>query len=105
MAARIANHGIDTAFKSSQRGRVTERVFLFDQTMNQCPRCLGFPLAYYAFGIEHTVDGRKPVSARWRAHLFDDHAAQRQTPFNRTNICPRQISIGWNVTLRELFEA
>ncbi len=63
MTPRIGHNGIDTAFKPSQRGRITECVLLFDQTMDQCARGLGFPLAFYAFGIEHTVDGRKPVSA------------------------------------------
>jgi hypothetical protein len=104
-AAGIVVDGVEAGLEPAQRGYVAELGTFLDQSMNQCARSLDFQVDLSAQRIVAVAQRRILAAVGWRTELFDDDPAYQKPTLKRADIGTRQIAIGRDVSIRQLFDA
>ena len=104
MTAGIAHQSVDTAVDATQCSIVRGRTGVVDDRIDELARSLRFVIDFDVLRIVELLLNRIHCHIRRLLHLCDHHSAERESPFKRQDIHPRQMRVRRGVPCRQLVE-
>ena len=97
IAAEVVVHRLDPIVDPAKPGIVGLGGRILDDGIDQTPRGLRFLINFQAFRLVDLLTIGKANIIRRRLHLRDHHPANRQPLLQRTDVHPRQMTVGFDI--------